>query len=760
LVQIGEIKITMIQVKNVIKRDGTIEKFTADKLIKWELWSSENVKDRLDWSNLTLEVLKSLPETTTSINIQNKLIEACNRRKTWPYSIMAGRLFASILYKEMYKNDIPTIKYLHNQLIDIGLMIDLKYTTEEYAIIENIIDHNKDNKLSYIQIYQLVNKYGVSNKINNIKYETPQFVFIRMAMAIAANEPNCKKIEVVTKLYKYFSESKLSAPTPVYSNTGTKSNGFVSCCLYTSGDNAASIAIGDHIAYTMTYMSAGIGGFTNCRSINDNVRNGAIKHQGKLPYIKVLGSNVHANLQGGRGGACTNYFSCFDPEVIDIINIQNPKTPIFKQNRDIHQAFIFNKLFVEKVYKDEDIFTFNIYTAPDLMECLFTSDSEKFKKLYTQYEDDITFKKNYIRARDIAITALKQCHEVATLYMIQIDEVNRHTSYLDSIYSSNLCLEITQPTKHYNSMLDLYSNDDHDRGEVSICALAGIVAPNIESDEEYEDVMYYALKLIDFSIYNTDFVFPHLKFTTKARMNAGVGIIGLAYDLARNNLKYTSKEGLDRVSYISERHSYFAIKASLKLGKEIGNAPWMHKTKWPNGWLPIDTGNTTDYKYKYDWEKLRSDIIENKGIHNSSLVALQPTESSSKATGMPNGIYPIRDLYLFKTDLSNAVDWVAIDNDILKDKYEFAWNISFQELCEVYSRVQHFTDQSISADFYKDRTINKELKASDLLDELYSMYKYKIKTRYYTNTRTLDPVTLDTIETSFNRGCSSGACSL
>ena len=66
----------MIQVKNVIKRDGTIEKFTADKLIKWELWSSENVKDRLDWSNLTLEVLKSLPETTTSINIQNKLIEA------------------------------------------------------------------------------------------------------------------------------------------------------------------------------------------------------------------------------------------------------------------------------------------------------------------------------------------------------------------------------------------------------------------------------------------------------------------------------------------------------------------------------------------------------------------------------------------------------------------------------------------------------------------------------------------------------------
>jgi len=60
-------------------------------------------------------------------------------------------------------------------------------------------------------------------------------------------------------------------------------------------------------------MSAGIGSHMNIRSVNDPVRGGAIRHQGKLPYLRAVVSEVKSSLQNGRGGACTSYFSIFDP---------------------------------------------------------------------------------------------------------------------------------------------------------------------------------------------------------------------------------------------------------------------------------------------------------------------------------------------------------------------------------------------------------------------------------------------------------------
>ena len=82
-------------------------------------------------------------------------------------------------------------------------------------------------------------------------------------------------------------------------------------------------------------------------------------------------------------------------------------------------------------------------------------------------------------------------------------------------------------------MLDLYTDSPHENGEISLCALAGIIVPNIKDDEEYYKACHYALKMIDYCIDNNSYVFKHLEYTAKARRNAGVGIIGLAYELAK-----------------------------------------------------------------------------------------------------------------------------------------------------------------------------------------------------------------------------------
>lgn len=764
--------------KSIIKRDGTTEDFQPHKVNNWAEWAMVGLGDRVDWSLIVLESVKAFNESASSQDLQKELIKNCLAQRSWPYNLMAGKLYIAMYRKEIYGDVIPTVRDLHARMLEAGLIRNMNYSNQDYAFIESVIDHGRDFNLAHFQIHQIRKKYSLQDRITGQEYETPQFVYIRMAMALAENEPAETRLFHLKNWYEHFASNRLNAPTPNYTNLGTPHNGYASCCLYHAGDTAASLAVGDHIAYTMTYMSAGIGGIINSRSLGDPVRNGTIIHQGKLPYYRSLAGAVKANLQGGRGGACTSYFTCFDPEVLTLIMLQNPRTTRDKQNRDIHFAIIFNRFFALKVARNEDVFTFNVKTAPDLLDAFFSEDTERFEMLYNKYEQDEKFVKNYISARKILIMAGQQSFDVATLYYLFADEVNRHTPFKDKIYSSNLCLEAIMPTKPYNNMMDLYSTDETIDSEVALCSLGAINVAAVKTDEEYASVAYYALKMIDKCIHMSDYVLPHVGVTAKARLNAGVGIIGLATVLAKQNLRYDEPMGLKKIHEIAERHSYHLISQSLKLGVELGNAPWIHKTKWPEGWLPIDTYKKAvdelipNLVYRYDWEELRKRIIVNGGIRNSTVCNHMPAESSSKASGATNSVYPIRDTALKKSDAHNTVDWCAVDGDIYGDQYQSAWNIDSNDMIKVYAVIQKFTDQGISADLFRDRTKEINISTEEIISNFLNMVKYGMKSRYYQNSLTSNQtsdndtgISSTIIEEELNtnteeRGCGSGGCTL
>ncbi len=807
-------------IKTIIKRDGTREDFDAAKLNKWVIWSAEHIRSRVNWSSIVTKAVRSFRDEARSQDLQRELINQLNRTKRWPESLMAGRLYASLARKEIYDDKIPTLRKLHHKLAGLGLMIKLPYSDADYHRIEKFIDHERDFDMSYAQVNQLRKKYGIQNAVDDIEYETPQFVAMRMAMHLSANYPAETRLNRVFSYYNSFSLSRVNAPSPNYLNLGTPLKGYASCCLYTVADDTESLFVGNYIAGKMTAMSAGIGGVIQSRSINDKVRGGKIKHLGKLPFYNGVAGNVKMMIQAGRGGACTMYFTVFDPEVITIAMAQNPRTPVDKQNRDIHFACLDNRLFARKVALNEEYFLFNAHSAPDLQEALFSGDMDHFEALYAKYEADPKFVKHYVKAREVQSIIWQQRNEVGTLYRASIDEMNRHTPHYDAVHSSNLCLEITQPTSPYMEMMDLllggarghvefedthgyqhrlaapdkvvlvkprkvldrlriqmaaqdlqagdeiYPTGVHVQGstivvkkitslkkepEISMCSLGGIVITNIHSDEQYEEECYNALEMIWQCIHLSDYPFKHLEYTTKARMNAGVGLLGVAYHMARLGLKYDTREGLAELHRVAERHAYFLIKAALRIGKERGNAPWMHRTKWPEGWLPIDTykrtvDELTPPVYQYDWEALRAEIIANGGIAFSSLIAHMPTESSSKASGAPNSVYPVRDLSLNKTDVTNKLSWVAPDNDILEEAYQLAWEISPVAQAHFYAVIQKFTDQAISADTYRDRTktiINAEgkeviapLDFKEGREEYLANVKYGNKSQYYNNSYT------------------------
>lgn len=767
-------------IKTIIKRDGSSQEFSPNKVNGWGVWAAKTLGGHVDWSSVVIDAVNICEEECTSRKLQETLIDTCLQRKSWEYNRMAGRLYAHLIEQLIFPTGRPTVLALHNELRSIGLMVALNYSEEEYAQVEHIIDHKRDLKYPHYQLNQIRFKYAIRNKVTKIEYESAQFVYMRMAMALAENEKKEERLQHIKAWYDHFSFGRINSPTPNYVNLGTPLNGYASCCLYTTKDTAASLAAGDHIAYMMTCMSAGIGTHIKTRSLGDGVRGGVIQHQGKLPYYRAMVGAIGANLQNGRGGASTVHYTAYDPEVEVIQKLRHPMTPASKKIGGCHYSFGSNKFFARKVALNEDFYLFSYKDAPELYEAQYSKDSSLFEKLYNEAIAKGGIMGAKINAREIALSTLTQSYETGVQYLHMTDTMNLHTPHLDKIYTTNLCQEIFLPEVGFNSVADLYKPVfEEGDGEIALCSIGGIIVSNIESDEQYADAAYYTLKMIDVCIHKSEYIFPNLAHTAKARMNAGVGILGLAHLMAKKGMKYDDQEGRDFIHELTETHAWHLINASLRLGKELGNAPWMHKTKWPQGWLPTDTyekrvDELVTVQSMRDWEGLREAIIVNKGIRNSVTTAHMPGESSTIGMGTTNGSYPIREFALLKTNDTLVNHWVAPDSTRLKNKYQLAWDISTSDMIKVYAIMQKWCDQGISADLFVKIQGDDKVSSSGMIQDYLDMVKYGMKSRYYVNSLTSKGTDLtaneyliepmkhieNPIEEVDDRGCSSGACAL
>ncbi|AHK11142.1 RnR alpha subunit [Shewanella sp. phage 1/4] len=293
--------------------------------------------------------------------------------------------------------------------------------------------------------------------------------------------------------------------------------------------------------------------------------------------------------------------------------------------------------------------------------------------------------------------------------------------------------------------------------------MSAIVARRV-SESEWEDVAYYAALSIDNVIDIMDYPFPALKYSAQARRNIGVGITDLAGHMAEKKLKYSSLEGKQYIHRLAELHAFSMIKASVRLAKERGQCDWMYKTKWKDGWLPIDTMNPNVFKVVkqglvQNWEDLRKDVLL-YGVRFSVTTNYMPNESSSIATNGTNSILPARSIKVVKTNGKKKTRFLAPNADTHEQYYELAYDIPAKDMIEVYACIQATTDQSISADEYLDFT-KRDITGVELLKNWMYMTMLGMKTRYYVNSKTNSGSTTSVkVEEVVDVGCDGGGCTL
>ena len=767
-------------IKNVIKRDGRVEEFSAEKINSWIQWSEKSVipKD-FNWSTIVLKTISTLPEQVTTKELQEALIRECLNQGTWEGSRMAGRLYASALSKELYESrKHPTIKELHVKLYEKGLIIDTSeyFTNEEYDEINKMLVHRRDYTYSHYAIKQLIQKYSMQDRVLKQSYETPQFIYMRVAMQTYMNYQGSDRLSKLKSLYEDLSHQRINVPTPYFSYSLTVKPNTASCSVLTCGDEAESIGVLNTLAYTLTTAGAGVGAHMKTRSLGDGIRNGSIKHAGKVPYYRAFANVMRSSMQASRSGASTMHFPVFDPEVEILMGLKNPLSTLVNRVRESDYAISINKPFVKRMVTDKPFWLFSYKDNPELYEEFYHADSNKFDRHLEEFVMQNPEKVTEVKASDLFSNGMNNRLSTGRLYVHFADTANKQTPYKDTIYSSNLCMEISNVTKPFKNHAELYS--DTPDGVVGFCNLAGINIPHIKDDEEYEQACYNALMMIESGIKNTKFVFPALNANLKDYRSAGVGVVGLAYLMAKKHMSYTTQEGRDFIFEQSEKFAYFVTKAAVKITEELGPCKVMDNNKYAEGWLPMDDASPaalalTTKSLSYDWDSLREDMKRLGGLRFSTLMAHMPAESSSIACSLTNSIYPIRELSLTKTAGDSSNKWIAPEATKLAKWYEIAWNMSNEHHINNYALWQIFNDQSISADLYADRTKTVNIPMSQLFKEVAYSAKLGLKSHYYYNTLTDSKESTEFLETRIednteaeledfddSEGCDSGGCTL
>lgn len=727
----------------VTKRDGTREPLDINKFHKVAQYACEGLAG-VSVSDLEIKTHIQFYDKIKSTDIQETLIKAAAElisEEAPNYQYVAGRLINYHLRKEVYGQYDPYPLVIHYQQVRNEGYYDAelgeKYSPEEWEVLDNYIDHDRDNLLTYAAMEQFRGKYLVKNRVTGKYYETPQMAMMLIAMTLFSKYPKETRMQWVKDLYDAISTFDISLPTPIMAGVRTPQRQFSSCVLIETDDSLDSINATASSIVKYVSQKAGIGiGAGRIRAIGSSVSGGSVSHTGVIPFYKYFQSAVKSCSQGGvRGGAATLYYPIWHLEVEDILVLKNNKGTEDNRVRHLDYGVQFNKVMYERLLAGGNITLFSPYDCPDLYDAFFR-DVDAFRTLYEKYEKSTKIRKKTVPAIDLFSAFVTERKDTGRIYLMNVDHANDHGAFVVDkapVKMSNLCCEITLPTTPLKDIHD-------ESGEISLCTLAAINWGKIRKPADFEKPCTIAVRALDALLDYQDYPVRAAAIGTRNRRPLGVGIINFAYWLARNDTNY-SNPNLDLVHEYAEAWSYYLIKASVDLAAEVGACPKAGETKYGHGIMPIDTykkdvDELVKPEYKMDWNALQVKAGD-VGIRNSTLMALMPAETSAQISNSTNGIEPPRALISIKQSKDGILKQVVPELKKLKNKYELLWDQKSPEgYLKIMAVLQKFIDQAISVNtsYNPQHYEDEKIPMSEMIKHLLMHYKYGGKTLYYFNT--------------------------
>jgi len=727
----------------VVKRDGKKEALDLEKIHRVVFWACEGLAG-VSPSEVELRAKLQLEDGTRTSQIHDLLVKSASElisEDTPQYQFVASRLASYQLRKEVYGRYEPwTVRQVVEHNVRLGHytqeLLD-NYSDQDWLKIEKIVRHERDDLIAYAGMEQWRGKYLVKDRVSGQFFETPQIALVLIAAIGFMAYPAETRMMYVKDFYDAVSQFDISLPTPIMAGLRTPQKQFSSCVTISADDSLDSLTATNGAIVKYISQKAGLGiDMGRIRALGSKIRMGDAEHTGLLPFVRWFQTAVKSCSQGGvRGGAATVHFPVWHYEFPELVVLKNNKGTEFNRIRQLDYSFLFNRMMYRRLIDGGDITFFSPHEVPGLLDA-FYADQDEFDRLYVKYENDPSIRKHSMKALDVFQAYMTERKETGRIYLMNIDHANSHGSYIPElapITQSNLCQEITLPTR------PLQSYDD-DSGRISLCTLSALNWGRVRTPHDFEKPAKLVVRFLDELLSYQNYPVKAAETATRELRPLGVGIINLAYFLAKHGLKYDDG-ALSLVDEFMEGMSYYLIKASADLAVEKGACEGAHMSKYSKGILPIDTykrdiDELVEPKLRQEWEALRVQLLDT-GIRNTTLMALMPAETSAQLSNSTNGIEPVRALVSEKVSKHGILKQVVPEIQKLKNKYELLWDQkSPRGYLKVACVLGKYLDQSASVNtsYNPQHYEENEISMKEMIMDLLYFYKYGGKNLYYFNT--------------------------
>jgi len=743
---------------NVTKADGSTEPLDVGKIHSHLEAAAEGKYEHLI-GNIELAAKLHFYNGIPTRHIDEVLIKTAKDMATvkdiW-YDIIAKNLMVHRMYKDVgrSKHALPLIDILQRGVsygVYSQVLLD-SFTADEFQDLESAIDYSHDFNFSTAGLEFMQLRY--MKKHNGRLIELPQHMFMLIAMD-TFRDYHKDRMYYIKKLYKKLRDFYITFPSPEMDALRTESTDYASCVLLSMGDSLDSWVEASKALVLHTAASAGIGiDVSSIASIGDKVKGGLINHGGKIPVLKSIDADIQKAVQNGRRGSATPFLLFFDPEILEVLALKSPRTSIEKRINDLSYGIKLRDLVYERAKAGKVITLFSTRDSKELYEVCHSGNKDEFVALYEQLEEE--FPDNHrISARLLLEQLNTEAFENSAYYVINIDDINTNSPYVETIYQSNICVEEVSPTK---PVLSTKPDDP----AIAICVLGNVNQGVIPMDElaDTVDILLRA---------QTHIMLRQKHPTTQAQAyveqyrSVGLGFSNHAYWLAKQNLKYGSKEALLKHDEWMELFQFSLIKSSTDIAEETSPAPvFWERSTYAKGIMPIDRYNKhvdelVQREYTQDWDWLRERVML-VGMANVALSMVPPAESSAGPSSQTNGLEPIKDFITYKNNKTSTMKQFAPQVRKLAHQYELAYeskDMTIRYLMHV-AVTQKWIDKSISANRFYNPDLFKggKIPLATLLKDMYFAKYYGVKTLYYTNTR------VASVEEQPKQACLGGGCEI
>lgn len=670
----------------MIKTEAGEEQFSTEKMIAYVKQFMSGVEADVDATDIVKQIEREVYDGISTKELA-KLVTLVLRSKIEldpAYAQVAARQLCSRLYEEAVKKGISvadesftqTYKDAFQRNIKIGVE-DKKLATNmlefDFAKLAAAIDPERDDLFRYLGVETLNDRYFIRAADGHV-LETPQYMWMRIAMGLALEEEN--KEERAISFYNVMSTLRFIPSTPTLFHAGTPHPQLSSCYLNVVEDDLNHIfkVFGDNAQ--LSKWAGGIGtAWSKLRATGAQIKTAGITSQGTIPFLKIANDvTVAINRSGRRRGATCVYMENWHYDFPDFLELRKNTGDERRRTHDMNTASWISDLFMKRVKEDGEWTLFSPDEAVDLTETY----GKEFETLYEKYEEMADRGEIYLfkkmKARDLWKKHIGMLFETGHPWITFKDPSNIRSpqDHAGVVHNSNLCTEITLNTSET---------------ETAVCNLGSVnfskhIKEGKFDEEKVKETVAIAMRMLDNVI---DLNFYPTKEASHSNMKhrpVGLGVMGFQEALYALDINFDSEACVEFADYSQEVVSYSAILASSELARERGSYESFEGSKWDRGLMPVDTiklleenrGLSTgvNTNCKLDWTPVR-ESIKKYGMRNSNTMAIAPTATISNIAGSTPGIEPIYKNIYVKANISG--DFIIVNRPLVEDLKKLGlWN--------------------------------------------------------------------------------------